>query len=335
MKNWKSNLTALFIATAMGVTGATGAAAKTELKLATLAPEGTPWYDWVAKWRDNVASASNGELELVIFPSAQLGNEWETWTKVQRGRIDIGVFTAAVMAEKIPPISLMSTPFLFDKKETIYCVYDTEMRDTFTELLEQDFKVIEWAETGWAQIYAQDDLSDVADAQGYKARVAPHAMSKALWSSAGAEAVEIPFADTPAALQTGLVRSGEATAISFVAFGLMKVAPHMMLTQHMHQAGSLLMGKKTWNKLSEQEQKILVEAVPDIDELRVGISQMEQFMISKAQEAGAFVHQLSDEQRAAWKAAVEPSWPAFVDGLGPDAKALWPQVLAAKANCGE
>ena len=335
MKSWKTGLAALALGTAMGLIGATGAVAKTELKLATLAPEGTPWYTWVAKWRDNVAAASNGEMELVIFPSAQLGNEWETWTKVQRGRIDIGVFSAAVMAEKVPPISLMSTPFLFDKKETIYCVYDTEMRDTFTALLEQDFKVIEWAETGWAQIYAQDDLSNVADAKGYKARVAPHAMSRTLWSAAQADAVEIPFADTPAALQTGLVRSGEATAISFVAFGLMKVAPHMMLTQHMHQAGSLLMGKKTWGKLSKEEQKILVEAVPDLAELRTGIDQMEQFMIGKAKEVGAFVHPLTDDQRAAWKAAVEPKWPEFVDSLGDEAKALWPQVLAAKARCGE
>lgn len=335
MKRFKKNLLATAITALLAGMSVGAADAKTELKLATLAPEGTPWYAWLAEWRDKVAKASNGEIEIVIFPSAQLGNEWETWTKVQRGRIDIGVFSAAVMAEKVPPISLMSTPFLFDSEKTIYCVYDTELRNKFTSMLEENFKVLEWAETGWAHVYSQDDLSDPNAATGYKARVAPHAMSRTLWSSLGADAVEIPFADTPAALQTGLVRAGEATPISYVAFGILKVAPHFNVTKHMHQAGSLMMGKKAWNKLSEDEQKILLETVPNAAGLRKSLMGMEQFMLGKAEEVGAKVHRLSDEQRAAWKAKVEPNWPNFVKSLGPDAEALWPEVLKAKAACGE
>ncbi|MGB1215694.1 MAG: TRAP transporter substrate-binding protein [Pikeienuella sp.] len=310
-------------------------AAKTELKLATLAPEGTPWYAYMDEWAKNVSAASNGEMEILIFPSAQLGNEWETWSKVAKGRIDIGVFSAAVMSEKVPPISLMSTPFLFDSEQTVYCMYDTELRDEFTAMLEEDFKVIEWAENGWAHVYAKDDLSDVSAAEGYKTRVAPHGMSRTLWSSVGANGVEVPFADTPAALQTGLIRSGEATPISYVAFGLNKVAPHFMLTKHMHQAGSLLMGKKTWAKLSEDEQRILIESVPDVNGLRKGIMGMEQYMIGKYKEAGGLLHELTPDQRAAWKAKVEPNWPAFVESLGPEAQDLWPRILEAKKACGE
>lgn len=311
------------------------AMAKTELKVATLAPEGTPWYTWLDKWAKAAAEASGGDLDIQIFPSGQLGNEWEVWPKVAKGRIDIGVFTAAVMAEKVPPISLMSTPFLFDSEKTIYCVYDTAMANELTSMLETDFKVLSWAETGWVQIYAQDDLSDVAAAEGYKGRVAPQPMSKLLWSSVGANGVEIPFADTPAALQTGLVRSGEATGISYVAFGINKVAPHLMMTNHMHQAGAIMMGKAAWEKLSEAQQKALTETMPDINELRQGVIGMEKVLVGKYSDAGGPVHTLSPEQRAAWKAKVEPNWPAFVEELGPEAQALWPKVLEAKKTCGE
>ena len=269
------------------------AMAETELSLATIAPEGTPWYAFMEEWANNVAEASNGELKITIFPSAQLGNEWEVWTKVVRGRIDIGVFTGAVMAEKIPEISLMSTPFLFDSEETIYCVYDNELGDEFAAMLEEHAKFIAWAETGWANIYAQDDLSDVADAEGYKTRVAPHAMSRLLWSSAGANGVEVPYADTPAALQTGLVRSGESTAIAYVAFGLTEVAPHYMLTRHMHQAGSILMSNKAWGQLSAEEQQIMMDSVPDVNGLRAGLNGLDQFMLGRYAEAGGPVHEFA------------------------------------------
>ncbi len=310
-------------------------AAKTELSLATIAPVGTPWYDYVEQWADRVAELSNNDIQINIFHSAQLGNEWETWTKVQRGRVDIGVFSGAVMAEKVPPLSLMSTPFLFDDEKTIYCVYDTQLKQEFTDMLEEHAKVISWAENGWGNIYAKDDLSAVEAAEGYKSRVAPHAMSRLLWGSANANSIEVPFADTPAALQTDLIRSGEATPISYMAFGLYKVAPHYMLTQHMHQAGAIMMSPRRWTKLDEASQRVLIDAVPDINVLRSTLMNMEQMMIAKLKSEGVAVHELSDAERDAWKQAVQPNYPAYVEGLGEEAEALWPKVLEAKANCGE
>lgn len=332
IKNLIGSIAAAAALTAMGVTPAI---AKTELKVATLAPEGTPWFDWIAEWKKNAEAASNGELEMTIFPSAQLGSEFEVWNKVARGRIDIGVFSAQPLTEFVPATAMMSTPFLFKKPETVYCVWDTKMRGDFEALLTDKFHLISWAENGWVQVYAQDDLSDVDTADGYKMRVAPHPMSRTLMGSVGANGIEIPYADTPAALQTGLVKGGESVGISYVAFGVNKVAPHLTVTNHSHQAGVVLMGKKTWGKLSPELQKILQDAAPDINTLRKSVAGMDAFLIGKHEEAGGGVHRLTPEQRAAWKAKVEPNWAAMVEELGPEAIALWPKVLEAKKACGE
>lgn len=309
--------------------------AQTELKVATLAPEGTPWYDFIAKWKENVEAASNGELQLTIFPNAQLGNELEVWNKVARGRVDIGVFTAAPMTENVPVTALLSTPFLFEKSETIYCVLDRELREDLTAMMSDKFQVIDWAENGWVQVYAQDDLSDVANAEGYKIRAAPHAMSRTLMTSIGANAIEIPYADTPAALQTGLVKGGESIGVSYVAFGINKVAPHLTVTSHSHQSGVILMGKKNWGKLSAEHQKILGDATPDLSILRQGIAGMDAYLLGLHEKAGGGVHRLTPEQRAAWKAKVEPNWASMVESMGPEAQAFWPKVLEAKKACGE
>ncbi len=332
IKNMLGSVAAIAAFTAVA---ATPVAAKTELKVATLAPEGTPWFDWIAKWKENVEAASNGELELTIYPSAQLGNEFDVWNKVARGRIDIGFFSAAPMTENVPATALMSTPFLFENSETVYCVWDTKLRGDFEALLTDKFHVLNWGENGWVQLYGQDDLSNVEDVKGYKIRVAPHAMSRTLMGSAGANGIEIPYADTPAALQTGLVKVGESVGVSYVAFGVNKVAPHLTMTYHSHQAGVVLMGNKTWGKLTPELQEILTDAAPDINTLRQGIAGMDAYLIGKHEEAGGGVHRLSPEQRAAWKAKVEPNWAAMVESLGPEAAALWPKVLKAKKACGE
>jgi len=312
------------------------AMAQTVIKVATLAPPNTPWTAHLETWKANVAEASGGDIEIQIFPSAQLGNEFEVFRQVQRGRIDAGAFSGAVIADNIPEISLMSTPFLFEDAATIDCIYDEQLGDTFASLIEaKDMTFLQWQETGWVYIYAQDDLSDVADAEGYKIRVSPTPISRMLWDSVGAAGTEIPYAETPAALQTGLVRGGESAAISFVAFGLGKVAPHFMKTAQYHMAGAITISNRKWNSLSEEQQQILVEGLPPVQGMRDTLRATSEFLLGKYAEGGGPVHELTEEQLAAWRAKVEPNWPAFVAELGDGAEAMWPVLMEAKATCGE
>ncbi|KPD10587.1 TRAP transporter substrate-binding protein [Phaeobacter sp. 11ANDIMAR09] len=315
---------------------ATSAAAQVEIKVASIAPAGTPWVAHLEAWEKNVEAASNGEIDIVIFPSGQLGNEFDTFKQVQRGRIDAASLSGGVLGAFVPELSLMSTPYLFEKTQTIDCVYDGGLGDTYKELVaDKGIELLQWGETGWVHVYAQDDLSDVTNAEGYKARIAPHDMSRMLWSSVGANGTELPYAETPAALQTGLVKAGESAEVSYVAFGLGKVAPHFMLTYHLHQAGGIVISDRTMKGLSPEQQQILRDGMPPAQAGRDSIRKMGAALLGQYRDAGGPVHTLSDEQRAAWKAKVEPNWPAFVAGLGGDSEALWPQVLEAKATCGE
>ena len=328
-----SKLTGAVAALAL-LAGATAASAQIEIKIATLAPEGTPWYDALATWETNVESASNGEIDMQIFTGGQLGNEYDVYKQIQRGRIDIGAFSQTVIADHVAEVSLMMTPFLFDDVATIDCIYDGALGDELATLVEAEgFKHLSWGETGWVHIYAKDDLSNVDDVEGYKARVDPQPTSRLMWNAVGANQTEIPYAESPAALQTGLIKAGESATISYVAFGLGKVAPHFMKTYHLHQAGATVMGEKTWNKLSAEHQQIIMDGLPPQDEVRASIRGLGDLMLGGYIDAGGPVHELTPEQRAAWKAKVEPSWPDLVSDLGGRSEELWPKLLAAKASC--
>lgn len=312
----------------------TAAAAQTDIKIATIAPEGTPWVDTLKLWETNAEAASNGEIDIQIFAGGQLGNEYDVYKQVQRGRLDGASVSGAVLSDNIPETALMSTPFLFDDTATIDCIYEGAMGDQFAAIVEEKgFEHMQWGETGWVHVYAQDDLSDVSAAAGYKARVAPQPMSRLVWGAVGANQTELPYAETPAALQTGLVKAGESASVSYVAFGLGKVAPHFMKTYHMHQAGALILSAKTWKKLSPEQQQILQDSLQDTAEMRAAVRGMGDFLLGKYAEAGGPIHELSDDQRAAWKAKVEPKWPDFVSGLGGASESLWPQLIEAKNAC--
>ncbi len=308
--------------------------AKTVIKVATIAPKGTPWVTHLEKWRENLLAATNGDIEIKVFPGGQLGTELDTLKMVMRGRLSAAGVAGAPLCEMFPEFSLMSTPFLFDSTKTIDCIYDGKLGEVFAGLLaKKNLKKIQWQETGWVYVYAKDDLSDPAAAKGYKIRVAPHPMSRILWSSVGANGIELPYIETPSALQTGMVRGGESAAISYFAFGLAKVAPHLMLTREFHQAGAIVMNLKQWNQFSEKQQKAIMDALPDINKMRATLRGLSRKLIEKYKAGGGPVHELTPQQRSAWKKLVEPNWPKFVKSLGPGAERLWPKVLEAKKAC--
>ncbi|MCE8548500.1 TRAP transporter substrate-binding protein [Ruegeria pomeroyi] len=330
------NRTLLAAASAITLTAMVGSAsAKTIIKVATIAPPETPWTASLEEWKAKVAEASNGEIEIQIFPSAQLGNEYQTYKQVQRGRLDAAALSGSVITEEVPEMALMSTPFLFRNSEIVYCVYDNpDMREKFAGLIEAGgVKFLDYVETGWVHVYAKDDLSNVEDAENYKIRVGPNAISRNFWSSVGANGVEIPYAESFAALQTDLVKGGESADVSFVAFGLGKVAPHFVKTYHEHLGGALILSNKLWDSLTPEERKIISENVQPISDFRAAVTGAGAYLLGKYVEGGGPVHELTEEQRAAWEAKVKQGWDQFVKDLGPGAEAFWPEVLAAKEAC--
>ncbi|MEH6495878.1 MAG: TRAP transporter substrate-binding protein DctP [Pseudomonas marincola] len=325
----------VLFATAFALLAASATEAATTLKIATIAPPKTPWFSHLEKWRDRVEKASNGELILQLYPSGQLGNEYDVYKQVARGRVDIGVFSGAVISANIPELGLMSTPFLFDKASTIDCIYDREMRADFEDLIgAKKMKNLQWGETGWISAYAMDDLSDPAVAKGYKIRTAPTPMSKLMWESVGASGIEVPYIETPAALQTGIVKGGETTILGFMAFGLAKIAPNYLDLKQYHQAGATLISQKRFGSLSPELQKILTDSLPPIAEVRTAIRGMSDALIKKFAATGGHVRDMKNGHRTAWAAKVSPNWPDYVKTLGGQSSKLWPKILAAKKTCG-
>ena len=314
--------------------GTSFAQPKVVIKIASVAPAGTPWVTHLEKWRDNLLAATNGEIEIKVFPGGQLGGEEDVIKQVMRGRISASNLSGSPIAATFPEFALMSTPFLFDSTKTIDCILDTKLRDEFSKIFaKKGLKLIQWGETGWVHVYAQDNLTDPATAKGYKIRIGANPMSHTLWDSVGANGIELPYVETPAALQTGMVKGGESAVISFFAFGVVKIAPQFMLTKHMHQSGATLMNLKQWNKFTPDQQKAIMDARPPVTNYRAVIRGYGNSLVEKYKAAKGPIYELTAKQRAAWRKLVEPNWPKFVKDLGPKAEAMWPKILEAKKAC--
>jgi TRAP-type C4-dicarboxylate transport system substrate-binding protein len=307
---------------------------KLEFKFVSAAPPKTPWEAQINRFRDEIARETKGEVTMVPYINSVLGSEQDTILQVQNGRIESGGFSVTAGAQIVKEISLLAGPYVWDSEKQADCVLDNFLFSEFQKLFEKRGLVLtQWSEVGWVNVYGKKPLMSPADAKGYKVRMAPASSSKVFWDAVGANGVPLGVPDVNPSLQTGLVDGGDFPNLTYVAMGTGKLAPHLTLTQHQHQAGIVVFNKRFYDRLpKDQRAKIEFVSSPP-HQLRTEVRGIQAAMLKAHQAQGGKVYTLTPEQLAAWKKAAEPAQGALVKEIGGDAPRLWQLIQKGKKEC--
>jgi len=311
------------------------AGAATELRLSAAPPAGSPWGKVTQKFIDKVSEISGGQLTVKPFMGSKLGGEQDVVKQIGRGRIDMGVMSNTAVSLLVPEFSLLASPYAFDSAEEFDCVADNHLLATFNDDFEQaGIRTLSWMEVGYQVIFSKDiDIRTPGDLSGKKVRAAPSPTDSQFILATGATAVPLSPKDTVPALKTGQVGAATMVSVFGMATGYPKVAPKIILTRHQHQVGGVIISKKTWEKLSAEEQGWLNEAAPIFLELRQVIRGAEGALLRKSAGEGATVVELSDTELAEWKALVPEVQKTILAKMGGNAEQRWEAIQTAREDC--
>lgn len=307
---------------------------KLEFKFVSAAPPKTPWEAQINRFRDEIAKETNGNIVMVPYINSVLGSEQDTILQVQNGRLESGGFSVTAGAQIVKEMSLLIGPYLWDSEKQADCVLDNFLFGEYQKLFDKrGLTLTQWSEVGWVNVYGKKPLLTPADARGYKVRIAPAASSKVFWDAVGANGVPLGVPDVNPSLQTGLVDGGDFPNLTYVAMGTGKLAPHLTLTQHQHQAGIVVFNKRFYDRLPKEQRAVIELASSPPHQLRAEVRGVQAAMLKAHQAQGGTVHALSPEQLAAWKKAAEPAQAALVKEIGGEAPRLWQIIQNAKKQC--
>lgn len=326
--------TIMIVAAVTCLFGAASAQAEA-LKVSTAAPNGTPWVKHLEKSAANLAEKSGGALTMEVFPASQLGAETDTIKQTARGRLAAGNFSITAVASVVPEVSMLVTPFFWDSFEQADCALDNHLSKLFDDLFQsRGLRLVQWQELGWQNLFTNEPVNGPADVVGLKMRVGPSDNHEMYWRAAEVSGVPMAFSDIATNLQTGLIDGGELPTISYVAGGVGKISPHMTRTRHIYQPSVLLMSKKVWDGMSEEEKSQFNEAMEPAQALRTAVRDAIDFFSAKHVEGGGTISELSDEQRAEWAALwTEDKMQELIAETGGDSQRVYDAVVAARDAC--
>ncbi|MGJ3232085.1 MAG: TRAP transporter substrate-binding protein [Oceanicaulis sp.] len=312
------------------------------------APPRTPWD---AQWRNFESNiAQNPTLNFDYFTKAELGDEERMLFDLRRGRAHVGGMSLQGLSSSIPELTIAMAPYLFDSREEVDFVYDEHLFDIVDELARaQNLRLLQWVEVGWTHVFADRPLTHPGRAAGLKMRTSPNAAARFFCEAAGMDAIPLGITDTVPALQTGLVQGGLSSAV-FHFFATLELATHFTLTYHSYDTGAIVLNKDWYDSATPAQKQTIDTAWGSPAEARAGVRVLDDVVLAWMREGvqrdregnvvrplvttsgePIQVHDLTDDERAAWKAETVNVVDRLVDTIGGRAADVYEAILAGKA----
>lgn len=334
---YKMMATAITAALALAA-GAFTANAETSLRLATAAPQGSPWANQLDRLAADVDSETGGDVKIEVFYNAQLGSEQDVTAQVARGRIDMAFLSNVSVALQVPEAIMASMYFYFDSAAQRECVMDNHLLEPIRELsAAKGMYLLGWGEVGGNHIAGTTEVRVPADMAGKKLALATSKIANAFWETYGVIPTPMPLPEQPAAIQTGLIDFMSLPVAFYVPSGINKAAPVYSLTRHAETAGMLMMSKAVRDGLTKEQRAGIDRAVAKVpaSTLRKEINGVEGFLINKHREGGGTVVEQTAEERALWVAPMAEFYSLVVEELGDSGAQLMKLMDDAKVTCGQ
>jgi TRAP-type C4-dicarboxylate transport system substrate-binding protein len=233
-----------------------------QLKIATLAPDGSAWMNALREGADEIEERSEGRVKFRFYPGGTMGGESAVVRKIRIGQVHGGVFTAGTLGDIAPDFQIYSLPVAFRSYDEVDFVRQ-KVDDALIETLAEDGYVsFGLIEGGFAYLMSTEPISDFDQLKGLKAWIPEgDEIGQAILESAGLSAIPLPLSDVLTGLQTGLVNTVAGPPVGAVALQWFTKVKYLTEIPIVYTYGSIAIGAKHFGRLSEDDQALVREVL--------------------------------------------------------------------------
>lgn len=292
------------------VSGTTGGEAIT-LVMAEVNPLDTIVGMTDQRFKEEVESRSGGTIKIDLQASGVLGSENDVLDTMLGGggTIDISRISAFALTSYGGKKSmLLSLPYTFVSREHFWNFANSDLAQEFLREPSENGSGVRglfYGEEGFRHFFTVGEITGIDSFKGMKLRVSNDPVMNGLVKGLGASPTVVSFGELYSALQTGVVDGAEQPIANYKSNAFPEVAPYMILDGHTLGAIQVIITDDAWNKLSEEQQKIVMEAGKAASEYNRSISEeKENEVLTQLKEEGVHIIEVNDIKP--WQDAVEP-----------------------------
>lgn len=221
-----------------------------------------PTTQGLVRMGDLLKEWTNGRITVEVYAAGQLGSEKETIEQTQMGAIDIDRISIGHLSAVVPEMNVFSLPYIFRSAEHAFKVCDGPVGEELLATCEAHNLIgLGYYDSGQRSFYnTKKPVKSIADLKGMKIRVMGADIFSDMANALGAAATPMAFEEVYTALQTGVIDGAENNYPSYIEKGHYEAAKYYTQDEHLRVPEIIVFSKKTWNKLSSEDQALIKKA---------------------------------------------------------------------------
>jgi len=308
----------LLLGMALGL-GLAGVQAQTILKIGYATNKESHYGVGSTVFCDEIEKGTQGRYKCQQFPSSALGGEREQIEAVQLGTQDLVNTSTGPVGNFVPEVKIVDIPFLFRDYDHARKVMDGPIgQDILGKFPSKGIIALGWTENGFRHMTnSKRDIVKPSDAAGLKMRTMENKVHMDGYRTFGILPTPMAFPELFGALQQGTVDGQENPIPVILASKFSQVQKHLSLTGHVYSPALLLMSPRTWNKLTDADKKVFLEAAKKAGAAqRKKVNDDESSGIAQLEKEGMKVTKTVDGN--AFRDALKPAYASYAKEFGAD-----------------
>lgn len=268
---------------ACGGTNADDKGASKTLRLAHNMSEDHPIHKALVSFSESVEEKTNGTIKFNISSNGILGSETEVLEQLQNGSVDITKVSAGALESFSEDYSVFSIPYIFTSDDHYRAVMESDLPESIYKSTEdKGFIGLSYYDSGARSFYTKDQAIETPDdLKGLLLRVMDSKTAIDMVKLLGGTPTPLAYNEIYTALQQGVIDGAESNPTALTTGQHGEVAKAFSFTEHTNIPDIIVINTKTWEGLTEDEQKAFQEAA---DESRVEHTKLWETAIEEAIE---------------------------------------------------
>ncbi|WP_270731404.1 TRAP transporter substrate-binding protein [Shimia sp. Alg240-R146] len=312
------------------------ASAETVIKVGHGAAESFHMHRALMHFEELVEAGSNGEIDVQIFPSSQMGPDREMIEGVQTGVLEMAIPPSSFFAGWDPAFAVIELPYMYASKDIAFNVLESEAGDGMIERIEgQGLVGLGWLELGVRNVTNNvRPIASPADLEGVKLRTMQVPAHVATFQALGANPTPMNFGEVYSALQQGVIDGQENPLAIITSQRFYEVQSYLSTTGHVFAVYMPVISQPFFDSLSAEHQQLIRDSMAAARTFQAEtVAAEDASQLEEIRAAGVEVLELTAEQRQAFADATESVRLQYRDEVGAETYDAWvAAVAAASAN---
>ncbi len=298
--------------------GNASAGGSVNLKMSVTTGDTSVWQVATKEFARLVEEGTEGRYTISVYPNEQLagGNMDKATEMILDGTVDCDLRSITNFTNYEPKLYASTMPWVFtDGYESVdQYIFEGEGGKNIKELVEaKGIHVLGLAENGFRQVTNNKHaITSPDDMKFLKMRVPAMSIWMDTFKTLGADPTSMSFSEVFTALQQGTIDGQENPTDPIASGKIHEVQKYMTKWNYAYDCLLLSVSDKTWNALSEEDKAIFQSAAEQACKAQIEANRAaEEANFKLFEEAGMEITELTDEQTAVFREAVQPLYDQY------------------------